>query len=143
MPAVFSKDINDTDKLRKEHDAEKEELIKQIGQLSVENAWLKNLLESVGHETKKGLIDPTSQIPVKRQCKLLGISRSTAYYHTRVTPSPKAADDYTNLIKSIKIKINMNGRGRSTDNAITERFIRSLKQERLYLDEYENSHQLR
>lgn len=40
MPAVFSKEVA-TDKLLKEHDAEKEELIKQIGQLSVENAWLK------------------------------------------------------------------------------------------------------
>lgn len=43
MPAVFSKDIHDTEKLRKEHDAEKEELIKQIGQ-TVENAWLKKLI---------------------------------------------------------------------------------------------------
>jgi transposase-like protein len=44
MPAVFSQEAAETDKLRKEHDAEKEELIKQIGQLSVENAWLKKLI---------------------------------------------------------------------------------------------------
>jgi len=53
------------------------------------------------------------------------------------------SDDYINFIKSEKIKISMNGRGRSTDNAITERFIRSLKQERLYLVEYEDGYQLR
>jgi len=41
MPAIFSKELNETDKLRKEYTAEKEELVKQIGQLSIENAWLK------------------------------------------------------------------------------------------------------
>lgn len=41
MPTVFAKDIAEVDKLRKEHASEKEELIKQIGQLSVENVWLK------------------------------------------------------------------------------------------------------
>jgi transposase-like protein len=41
MPSVFSKDTAEFDKLRREHAAEKEELIKQIGQLSVENTWLK------------------------------------------------------------------------------------------------------
>ncbi len=41
MPTVFTKDIAEVDKLRKEHASEKEELIKQIGQLSVENVWLK------------------------------------------------------------------------------------------------------
>lgn len=53
------------------------------------------------------------------------------------------SDEYINLLKSQGIKISMNGRGRSTDNAITERFIRNLKQEQLYLMEYENGHQLR
>jgi len=37
----------------------------------------------------------------------------------------------------------MNGRGRATDNAITERFIRNLKQEQLYLVEYDTGIQLR
>jgi putative transposase len=37
----------------------------------------------------------------------------------------------------------MNGKGRSIDNAITERFIRTLKQERLYLTEIEDGIQLR
>jgi len=53
------------------------------------------------------------------------------------------SDEYINLLKSQGIKISMNGRGRSTDNAITERFIRNLKQEQLYLMEYDNGHQLR
>lgn len=54
MPAVFSKDATETEKLRKEHDAEKEELIKQIGQLSVENAWLKKTYQkALGMKPKR------------------------------------------------------------------------------------------
>lgn len=41
MPAVFGKTVSDTDKLRKEYETEKEDLIRQIGKLSVENEWLK------------------------------------------------------------------------------------------------------
>jgi transposase-like protein len=41
MPSIFTKDTAEFDKLRREHAAEKEELITQIGQLSVENTWLK------------------------------------------------------------------------------------------------------
>jgi putative transposase len=53
------------------------------------------------------------------------------------------SDDYINLLKKESIRISMNGRGRFTDNAITERFIRSLKQERLYLEEFEDPRQLK
>lgn len=53
------------------------------------------------------------------------------------------SDSYINFIKSQEIKISMNGRGRATDNAITERFIRNLKQEKLQLVEFNDGHQLR
>lgn len=52
-------------------------------------------------------------------------------------------ENYINFLKSEKIKISMNGRGRATDNAITERFIRTLKQEQLHLVEYDDGLQLR
>jgi putative transposase len=43
--------------------------------------------------------------------------------------------DYTDCINSYKtIKISMDGKGRATDNARTERFFRSFKWERLYLE---------
>jgi putative transposase len=46
---------------------------------------------------------------------------------------------YIDLIKSKEtIKISMNGKGRATDNAITERFFRNLKQEELYREEVHN-----
>jgi putative transposase len=53
------------------------------------------------------------------------------------------SDNYINFLKSEKIKISMNGRGRATDNAITERLIRTLKQEQLHLVEYDDGLQLR
>ncbi len=41
---------------------------------------------------------------------------------------------YIDLLKRLDIKISMNGKGRATDNAITERFFRNIKWERLYLE---------
>lgn len=44
--------------------------------------------------------------------------------------------DYIELLKGNGVKISMDGRGRATDNAITERFFRSLKWEKIYYEEY-------
>jgi transposase len=41
MPAVFNKKNTETEKLKQEHAAEKEGLINQIGQLTVDVNWLK------------------------------------------------------------------------------------------------------
>ena len=52
-------------------------------------------------------------------------------------------DDYINLLKENNIKISMNGKGRALDNQRIERFFRSYKWEKLYLEEYETGHQLK
>lgn len=44
--------------------------------------------------------------------------------------------DYINFLKEHEIQISMDGKGRATDNAITERFFRNLKWERIYYDSY-------
>lgn len=41
MPAVFDKKSSEVEELKKQHAAEKEELINQIGQLTVDINWLK------------------------------------------------------------------------------------------------------
>jgi transposase len=41
MPAVFSKKTTEIEKVKQEHAAEKEDLINQIGQLTVDVNWLK------------------------------------------------------------------------------------------------------
>jgi len=53
------------------------------------------------------------------------------------------SDDYINLLKSNNIKISMDGKGRALDNQRIERFFRSYKWEKLYLEDCETGHQLR
>ena len=47
MPAVFDKKNTEIEQLKKEHSAEKDELINQIGQLTVDISWLKKKQEQV------------------------------------------------------------------------------------------------
>jgi len=49
-----------------------------------------------------------------------------------------AANVYTNLLKEQGIRISMSRSGNPYDNAQAERFIKTLKYEEIYLNEYEN-----
>lgn len=51
--------------------------------------------------------------------------------------------DYISLIEKAGVKISMDGKGQCLDNAKTERFFRSVKYERIYINEYENPRELR
>ena len=53
------------------------------------------------------------------------------------------SDDYINLLKNNNIKISTDGKGRALDNQRIERFFRSYKWEKLYLEDCETGHQLR
>lgn len=53
MPAVFNKKASETEKLKKEHAAEKEALINQIGQLTVDVNWLKKKQEQASELRKR------------------------------------------------------------------------------------------
>ena len=63
----------------KEREELEAELYRQIGQLKVELEWLKkNLFSSV--EKKRKMIEPLNpEIPVYRQCELIGLPRSSYY----------------------------------------------------------------
>lgn len=50
---------------------------------------------------------------------------------------------YINLLKENGIRISMDGKGRALDNAITERFWRTLKWEDIYLMQYDTPKSLR
>lgn len=52
------------------------------------------------------------------------------------------SDEYISLLKDNNIKVSMDGKGRALDNQRIERFFRSFKWEKLYLEEYETGHQL-
>lgn len=53
------------------------------------------------------------------------------------------SEDYVEYIKSLKtVKISMDGKGRATDNAFIERFFRTIKYDRLYLNPSRDGHEL-
>jgi len=69
-----------------------DELYKQIGQLKVENDFLKKTL-IVPLETRKMWSEPEHpELSIRKQCGLLGINRSSLYYR------PVGVDDYTLLL---------------------------------------------
>lgn len=50
---------------------------------------------------------------------------------------------YVDLMQSHDVRISMDGKGRASDNARTERFFRSLKYEKLYINEYASVREVR
>jgi len=52
-------------------------------------------------------------------------------------------EDYINLLKENGVKISMDGKGRATDNARTERFFRTMKYDCVYINEFESPKELR
>jgi putative transposase len=53
------------------------------------------------------------------------------------------SEEYVEYIKSLKtVKISMDGKGRATDNAFIERFFRTIKYDRLYLNPSADGHEL-
>ena len=53
------------------------------------------------------------------------------------------SSDYVDTLKQHRVKISMNGKGRALDNAITERFFRTIKWEDIYILHYETPKALR
>lgn len=51
--------------------------------------------------------------------------------------------DYIQLIEENGVKISMDGKGQCLDNARTERFFRTLKYDRIYINAYETPRELR
>lgn len=51
--------------------------------------------------------------------------------------------DYIKMLADAGVKISMDGKGQCLDNARTERFFRTLKYDRIYINEYETPRQLR
>jgi len=56
--------------------------------------------------------------------------------------SQYTSEIHTQRLKNLGITISMDGRGRATDNICIERFWRSAKCERIYLNEYQNISEL-
>jgi putative transposase len=68
------------DKTSQDAEKEKAELYRQIGQLKVENDWMKKKLSSSTYERRVEVLDwKCSHLSMRRQCKLLGLCRSSLY----------------------------------------------------------------
>jgi len=67
----------------RQQEALTDRLYQQIGQLKVELDWLKKNLV-LTPEQRRAVIEPAQRrISVRRQCELLGLSRSSLYYRTQ------------------------------------------------------------
>ncbi|MGB9494411.1 MAG: IS3 family transposase [Azonexus sp.] len=61
----------------------------KIGQLSLENDFLGRCAHQGGTAERKKMIDREHRLPIVRQCEILRLARSTAYY----TPEPTSTTD--------------------------------------------------
>lgn len=85
-----------------EKDKVTDELYRQIGQLKVENEWLKKNLERLGVKEKRGLIESDNrEISVRRQCELIGINRSNVYCEPVVVVVTEATVRLMNRVDEI------------------------------------------
>lgn len=79
MPSQFSRKVNDEKEQWKQREAQ---LFQQIGQLQYELEWLKKR-QTLSIDEKRALIDPLGEkLSISAQCELLGLARSTLYYHS-------------------------------------------------------------
>jgi len=51
--------------------------------------------------------------------------------------------DYVALLERENVRISMDGKGQCLDNARTERFFRTLKYDRVYINEYDTPREIR
>ena len=69
------------EKTNKENEKLVDELYRQIGQLKVENEWLKKKLHCLNVEEKRRLIESGhGELSIRKQCELLDLHRSNYYY---------------------------------------------------------------
>lgn len=57
--------------------------------------------------------------------------------------SQYTSNDHTRVLKDHNIKISMNGKGRSIDNIVIERFFRTIKYNCIFINEYQNIGELK
>jgi len=70
------------------------EYARTVGQLTIEKGWLEGKLKSLGLPIKKSMVEPEHVcISLIKQCEMLGLSRSSHYYHPSINGK-------INLVKS-------------------------------------------
>ncbi|MBT9137332.1 MAG: hypothetical protein DDT34_02422 [Firmicutes bacterium] len=76
-----SKQEKELRSIKKAIEEERHELMAKVGQLTIENDWLKKTLDKcLGMTGRINLVSKNDKLPVNRQCELLKINRSRVYY---------------------------------------------------------------
>ncbi|MGH6630781.1 MAG: IS3 family transposase, partial [Burkholderiales bacterium] len=93
----------------------------KIGQLAMENDFLGRRAQQDGIVERKAMIKPEHELAVVRQCQLLGLARSTAYYQ----PEPVSEADLVLMrrIDELHLKWPFLGARRLRDQLVTEGFM--------------------
>lgn len=75
------------------------------------------------------------------------MKRALAKYKPEIINSDQGGHftnpDYIKLVEDAGVRVSMDGKGQCLDNVRTERFFRTLKYDRIYVNEYETPRQLR
>lgn len=77
------------------------------------------------------------EMPFVLSCANAALQRWTPEIVNSDQGSHFTSERYTGLLQGAGVKVSMDGRGRYVDNIFTERLWRSVKQEEVYLTEYE------
>ncbi len=84
----FDKDTQGAD-LQKKHDKEIARLYEEVGRLTTQLSWLKNLALSQTRAERLALVEAPGDLSVATQCALLSLNRTSQYY----VPVPISAEE--------------------------------------------------
>jgi len=109
-----------------------------------------------GHVYLAAIIDwNTKKILSWKLSNTMDVSLTTSVLNEALSMYPKpdivntdqgsqyTAQAHVNILKNYGIQISMDGKGRSIDNIVIERFWRSIKYEEIYLNDYKSMSELR
>ncbi|HWR08319.1 IS3 family transposase [Sporomusa sp.] len=133
---VFSKEADEVEKIKQAHEQEKDELLRQIGQLSYEVSWLKkNLVETKSRKERLAMVEKgDKKLSMTRQANLLDVNRTSLYY--RSVPISQEELDIKQLIDEIYTKHPEYGYRRMTKVLRTKHnIIINCKRTRRYMRE--------
>lgn len=104
--------------VKSEEMADFTELYAQIGQLKIENEFLKNLTEGRSVSQRKALIDTLAKAIAEYGSPDFIYSDQGSQY---------TSEHWLDTLSELEIKVSMDGKGRATDIAIIDRWFRTLK----------------
>jgi putative transposase len=92
LPSLFEKTDADQRAEKEEHEKQLQALYEQIGRLTSQVAWLKNLASTLRRQERLAFIEREhSALPLVIQAELLGISRASRYYQPAVPSAEEVA----------------------------------------------------